>query len=276
LGIISSNLLFISLFILIIHSIETLAYAVRLSGARVKLLASALSLFNMMVIVSRMANMIQQPFTGSLKDMAPEENRLQILEDQFRVIIGASTIGTIVGILLLPTFTALFSRAIVHMSNEGGSPFGLLKKCFSIPYLKRAMKHVHIPRISYLKGIHVRDIPWQLFLFNMIVTAIYTIGVLSAIYASILVPERSSSAMMASGLINGVATILLAIFVDPKISFLADKVVNGKGSYINLKGISVIMIASRLLGTIIAQALFIPGAHYIAWVSKIFFLFGNN
>ncbi|WP_374967562.1 lipid II flippase family protein [Lysinibacillus sp. RS5] len=37
----------IGLFILIIHSIETLAYAVRLSGARVKLLASALSLFNL-------------------------------------------------------------------------------------------------------------------------------------------------------------------------------------------------------------------------------------
>ena len=271
--IITGKLLFISLFILIIHSIETLAYAVRLSGARVKLIASALSLFNMMVVVSRMANMMQQPFTGGLKDTAPKENMLEFVEEQFRVIIGASTLGTILGILLLPTFTALFSRAIVHMSNEGGSPFGLIKKCFSIPYLKRAMKHVHLPRLSYLKGIHVRNIPWQLFLFNMIVTAIYTIGVLSALYASILVPERSSSAMMASGLINGVATILLALFVDPKISVLADRVVNGKGSYTNLKGISVIMIASRLLGTILAQALFIPGAHYIAWVSKLFVLF---
>lgn len=44
----------ISLFILIIHSIETLAYAVRLSRARVKLLASALSLFNVMMMGSRL------------------------------------------------------------------------------------------------------------------------------------------------------------------------------------------------------------------------------
>jgi hypothetical protein len=46
LELISEKLIFISLFIFIIHSIETLAYAVRLSGARVRLLASALSLFN--------------------------------------------------------------------------------------------------------------------------------------------------------------------------------------------------------------------------------------
>ena len=47
----TTQLVMIALFILIIHSIETLAYSVRLSGARVKLLASALSLFNVMVMV---------------------------------------------------------------------------------------------------------------------------------------------------------------------------------------------------------------------------------
>ena len=49
---ITDKLIMIALFILIIHSIETLAYAVRLSGARVRLLASALSLFNVMVMFS--------------------------------------------------------------------------------------------------------------------------------------------------------------------------------------------------------------------------------
>uniref|UniRef100_UPI0020BF1E9D lipid II flippase family protein n=1 Tax=Lysinibacillus sp. D4B1_S16 TaxID=2941231 RepID=UPI0020BF1E9D len=50
---ITNKLILIALFILIIHAIETLAYAVRLSGARVRLLASALALFNVMVTVSR-------------------------------------------------------------------------------------------------------------------------------------------------------------------------------------------------------------------------------
>ncbi len=95
----TEKVIYISLFILVIHTIETLAYAVRLSGARVGLIASALSLFNLMVIVSRMANMMQQPFTGSLVDTAPSENTLSFVEDQYRVIIGASTIGTVVGII---------------------------------------------------------------------------------------------------------------------------------------------------------------------------------
>ena len=73
---------------------------------------------------------------------------------------------------------------------------------------------------------------------------------------------------MASGLINGVATILLTIFIDPKISILADDVINQRGSYLNLKGASLMMITSRLLGTILAQVFFIPGAEYIAWFTK--------
>ncbi|MGE7999740.1 lipid II flippase Amj family protein [Lysinibacillus sp. NPDC093190] len=258
----------IALFILIIHSIETLAYAVRLSGARVKLLASALSLFNVMVMFSRLANMVQQPFTGSLTDTAPKENTLAFVEQQFRILIGAASLGTLVGILLLPTFVAIFSRAIIHLSEERGSIPALFKKGFSIEYIKRGIKHIHLPSFSYLKGISWRDIHLKLFIVNVVITAIYTIGVLSALYAALLVPERSNTAVMSSGLINGVATMLLIIFIDPKISILADDVINQRGSYLSLKQASVMMMGSRLLGTFLAQLLFIPGAKYIAWFTQ--------
>lgn len=264
----SEKLILISLFVFIIHSIDTLAYAVRLSGARVKLLASALSLFNLMVIVSRMANMMQQPFTGSLIDNAPKVDTLEFVEHQYRVIIGSSTLGTIMGILLLPTFISLFSRAIIHLSDERGSIPALIKKGFTIEFIKRGVKHIHLPSLTYLKDIRFKDIPIRLFVINMLITAIYTIGVLSALFASLLAPERASTSIMASGLINGIATILLTIFIDPKISILADDVINQRGSYTNLKGVSLMMVVSRLFGTILAQLLFIPGAEYIAWFTK--------
>lgn len=264
----TEKLMLISLFILIIHSIETLAYAVRLSGARVKLLASALSLFNLMVMVSRLANMMQQPFTGSLIDNAPKVNTLEFVENQYRIIIGSATLGTIIGILLLPTFIALFSRAIIHLSEERGSIPSLIRKGLTLEYIKRGIKHIHLPKLSYLKDISLKDIPIRLFLLNMIITAIYTIGVLSALYAALIAPERATTAIMASGLINGIATILLIIFIDPKISILADDVINQKGSYLNLKSASLMMMTSRLLGTILAQVFFIPGAEYIAWFTK--------
>ena len=268
LGTFFEKLILISLFVFIIHSIDTLAYAVRLSGARVKLLASALSLFNLMVIVSRMANMMQQPFTGSLIDNAPKVDTLEFVEHQYRVIIGSSTLGTIMGILLLPTFISLFSRAIIHLSDERGSIPALIKKGFTIEFIKRGVKHIHLPSLTYLKDIRFKDIPIRLFVINMLITAIYTIGVLSALFASLLAPERASTSIMASGLINGIATILLTIFIDPKISILADDVINQRGSYTNLKGVSLMMVVSRLFGTILAQLLFIPGAEYIAWFTK--------
>ncbi|MFZ3578670.1 lipid II flippase Amj family protein [Virgibacillus sp. DJP39] len=262
------KLIFIALFILIIHSIETLAYAVRLSGARVRLLASALSLFSLMVMFSRLANMMQQPFTGSLVDTAPKVNTLEFVESQYRVIIGASTVGTMIGIILLPTFIAIFSRAIVHLSDERGSVPSLIKKGLTLRYIKRGVKHLKLPKTAYLKDIRWKHIPVNLFVTNMMITSIYTIGVLSALYAALLEPERASTAIMASGLVNGIATILLVIFVDPKISVVADDVINQKGSYLDLKSLSLMMVTSRLLGTFIAQLLFIPGAKYIAWFTK--------
>ncbi len=270
LDLITGKILFTSLFIILIHSIETLAYAVRLSGARVKLIASGLSLFSTIVIVSRMANMGQQPLLGSIIDTAPEQNFLGYVENQFRVLIGASTIGTIVGILMLPTFIAIFSRAIIRLADAEGSVPSLLKVGFSLKSAKTAISHFKFPGISYLNGLKFSEIPKRLFLFNMFVTAIYTIGVLSALYASLLTHDSSRTAIMASGLINGVATILLSIFVDPKISVMSDNVVRGKAKYTSLKGISIMMVTSRLIGTVLAQIIFIPGAYYIAWASKFF------
>ncbi|MRX73801.1 DUF2837 family protein [Bacillus lacus] len=267
------KVLFVSVFLMVIHSIETLAYAVRLSGARVKLIATALSLFSMMVIFSRMANMMQQPVTGSLLDTANSANPLLLVEKQFRILIMASTAGTILGILLLPTFTALFSRGIIHLSKERGSIKKVLAKAMSKAYFKRGLSHISLPKLSYIRDLDFKNVPKKLFLINMAVTAVFTIGVLSALYASLLAPEQGASAIMASGLINGAATILLSFLVDPKISILADDVVNGKGSYASLKGISVMMVGSRLLGTLLAQLLFIPGAYYIAWATKYLLYF---
>jgi hypothetical protein len=82
---ITNKLIIVSLFMLIITTVETLAYATRLSGARVGLIASALSLFNMMVIVSRLSTMIQQPLTGKLITDAPFADKLQFVASQYRI-----------------------------------------------------------------------------------------------------------------------------------------------------------------------------------------------
>lgn len=122
----TTQVLFIFCFLLLIHSIETLAYATRLSGARVGFIASALSLFNVMVIVSRMSNMVQQPFTGHLIDDAGK-NATAIVGEQFRFLIFGSTVGTITGIILLPSFVALFHGRLFTW-RAAAAPFSSVSK----------------------------------------------------------------------------------------------------------------------------------------------------
>lgn len=251
--------------------IDTVAYATRLSGARVGFLASAFSLFNILVIFSRMSNMIQQPLTGSLIDIAGKADHMDaitVVEQQYRFIILSGTIGTLVGILLFPSFIALFSRALFHLSAANGSIIKLLLKFINVQKVSRASKYLTFPNFSYLKDIKIKYISPILFISNMFITAIYTIGVLASLYAALLIPENASTAIMASGLINGVATILIFLFVDPKIAILADAVSNQKGEYIRLKTVTITMVTSRFFGTILAQFLFIPAAYYVAWFTR--------
>lgn len=99
-ALITGKVMLISVFLLIITIIETLAYSTRISGARVKLIATALSLFSTMVILSRFSTMIQQPLTAKLIAEAPDANKLNFIEGQYRLLIGVTSIGVLIGIAI--------------------------------------------------------------------------------------------------------------------------------------------------------------------------------
>lgn len=268
-GIISGKVIIISLFLLIITTIETLAYSTRISGARVKLIATAVSLFSTIVVISRFSTMFQQPLTAKLIAEAPVSNKLHFIEDQYRILIGVTSIGVLLGIFLFPSFINIFSRAIIQLSKERGSIFATFIKQCNPKGIRKISMCFRLPRLSYLKGITLKTIPKRLFVINVIISAIFTIGVLSSIYASMLVPQDyTQAALMSSGIINGVATILLTLFIDPKASVLADRVMKKQSDYVFLKSYSLTMISSKLLGTIVAQFLFIPAAYYVAWFAE--------
>lgn len=268
-GLITGKVIIISLFLLIVTMIETLAYSTRISGARVKLIATALSLFSTLVIVSRFSTMIQQPLTAKLIAEAPDLNKLHYIEEQYRILIGVTSIGVLLGILLFPTFINIFSRAIIQLSNQRGSIIALFVNQFNRNGIRKIVMCFRLPRFSYLKGITLKTIPKRLFVINVIISAVFTIGVLSSIYASMIVPKDfAQAALMSSGIINGIATILLTLFIDPKASVLADRVMKKQTDYIYLKSYSLTMISSKFLGTIVAQLLLIPAAYYVAWFAK--------
>jgi hypothetical protein len=259
----------LSVFILtvVIHAVETLSYAVRLAGVRMGKLAVALSLTGIIVLVSRTSNLIQAPLTGKIIDQANTNPGFTLISS-LQAIVMASSIGTLVAMLLFPSFVRLSSRLIVHLETSGSIP-QMVRSSVSIDKLKHAKSHLRWPTWEMISRMRVGGIPKRLLLLNTTVTAFYTIGVLSALYASFLSPENAIAASQSSGLINGVATIVLTIFVDPQIALLTEKAMRGEASLETMNKTFGLLMFSRLCGTLLAQLLLVPCAYWIAWVVSL-------
>lgn len=257
----------VALFTFIIHLSETLTYSLRLAGVRLEKLAVALSLSGIILLISRTANMVQAPMTGKMIDFAKKNVEYNLI-DHFRIIIGAATLGTFTALILFPSAVSLSKRVISHLEIAGSIP-QLVRSSVSFQKINHARYHFRFPKLSMLSRLRIGGIPKRLVFLNCLVTAIYTIGVLSALLASTLTTEFSTTASQSSGLINGMATILLTILIDPQIGLITDKVLRGEKEIAALNKVFGLLMISRLFGTILAQALLVPAAHWIKWMVSV-------
>lgn len=253
----------VELFVLtgIIHMIDTLSYSVRLNSVKSGQFALSFSLFNLISLVSRTANVFQGPLVGSIVDKSINNSFDPIV--YFRGVTLSATLGTLLGILLIPTFLNLFSKAVSRLEVTGSVP-GIIIQALSINNIKRIAKGTKRPRRGMLQGIRYRNIPKRLILLSTVITGIYTIGVLAANYAAIFVPDNRLAVANSSGMINGIASILLTLFVDPKAAIITDEAYRGKRQYGDVKTLVVMLIASKFAGTLLGQLFFIPAAKIIA------------
>lgn len=254
----------IQLFILtaVIHLIDTLAYSVRLNSVKSKQVALSFSLFNLFVLVSRTANTFQAPLIGSIIGLSITQGIDPILD--MRKVLLASTVGTVSGIILIPTFLRIFEAAVRRLEITGSVP-SLVVEALHINNIKRMVKRAARPSKTMLQRLRYREIPKRLLLLHALVTGIYTVGVLAANYSALLVAEEHRLAAAASsGMINGIATIMLTLFIDPKSAIITDQALRGKRPYEDVKALVVLLIASKIAGTLLAQALFLPAANLIA------------
>lgn len=262
------QLILVSLFTFIIHLAETLTYSLRSAGVRLGKIAVALSLSGIILLISRTANMAQAPLTGKIIDSAKNNVDYNLI-DQLRIIIGAATIGTFAAILLFPSAVLLASRVVSHFEVAGSIP-QMVRSSVSFQKLHNARYHLRFPKFSMLSRLRIGGIPKRILILNCLVTAIYTIGVLAALLASTLTIDYSITASQSSGLINGIATILLTMLIDPHIALITDKVIKREKEVAVLNKIFGLLMISRLLGTVFAQVLLVPAAYWIKWIVPFF------
>jgi hypothetical protein len=210
--------------------------------------------------------MLQAPLIGTIIGISIAQGIDPILD--MRKVIFASTIGTAIGVLFIPTFLTIFEAGVRKLEVTGSVP-SLVVEALNVNNIKRIVKSATTPSKTMLRRLRYREIPKRFLLLNIFVTGIYTIGVLAANYSALLVPEQHRLAAVASsGMINGIATIMLTLFIDPKSAIITDQALRGKRPYGDVKALVILLISTKLVGTVLGQVLFLPSASWIASLYK--------
>lgn len=274
----------------LIHLINTLIYSVRVSGVRTGRLATALSLFNVIFLISSTANMIQGPLLATIVEGAIHRGglggitgaveremifppryleQMDILAGDIRLVILSATLGALVGALLIPASVEVFVRAIMVFDKVGSVPGMILMALYSPRRLARYTGPVPAGPPGRDNAGHPPDpdLPWLFLAANVLVTGVFTTGVLSALYAGALYPGYRASATMLASIVNGVAQVLFATVVDPTAARITDQALQGRRAETDVRRMAYYLAGTRLAGTLLAQALFEPAAHLIRWVA---------
>ncbi len=262
----SNQIIFVIALTFLINLITTLSYSVRIVGIRTGRVAVSFALFNILVLISRTAYGFQAPLLANTIEKNISTGQGENLVE-FRLIILSCSVATIVGGFLIPTFQRLLSIAVNKFSIYKTVP-NLLLQSFTLSGITSIKDNLVIPSSKNISTINFyNDFPWRVFSMNVIAVAIITVGVLSSLYAGYINPEFRTTASSLSGVINGTSTILMFIFIDPFLSIMTDDVVLGKTKESVFRKYIVYMVFARLLGTVVAQFLFIPAAEFIAWIA---------
>lgn len=258
---------------LTIHLIETLQYGVSFVGIRTRRLATAGTLFGMILLVSRTANMIQGVFMASFVDDAAEGViPIDSLVARIRWVLLAATLGSMVGAILLPTFVRYMTKGVelfVHYGSYSGLVGAMIRRGgLKSSDLERIVGGISRPRMEQVKVTPFRGIPKSFLLADILVTAFFTVSVLACNYAGALAPENRSATGALSGVTNGIATMLLFLFISPRVSRLIDNALNDPAGIVQVRAIAVTLAIGKILGTLLAQAVLVPAGSFVAFLAS--------
>ncbi|WML52272.1 lipid II flippase Amj family protein [Neobacillus sp. PS3-12] len=249
----------------IISFIGTLAYSVRMVGVRTGKIAVSFAVFNILMLISRTAVTFQVPIlTKFIEDRSGASNLINI----FNLIIVVSGIATVIAAFLIPTFQRIFFRGVLHFSVDRSIP-KLVIHSFSKAGVNYIKDCVAIPVKENITELNLRKLPIKIIIYNLITVALLTVGALAPIYAGSIAPDLRATCITLSSIINGIATILMSIFIDPQLSIMTDDVIEGKCTEKDFRTVIVAMVGSKTLGTFASLLLIIPSSYLIVFVAKI-------
>jgi hypothetical protein len=147
-------------------------------------------------------------------------------------------------------------KLIIHSFSKSG-----------IEQFKGSLAKPKRQNIAQLKNLH--KMPKKIILFNIIACSVASVGVLASLYSGLINPEFRTTCSTLAPIINGIATILMTIFIDPYTSVLTDDVIRGECSELQFNRCIIFIVFGLILGTILAQILLVPAAKIIGTIARI-------
>ena len=275
----AANLILAASLNLVTQAIQIGAYAARYAGVTTGRVATAISLFSLLVTASRLASLFMTPALGALADTtanpairdhlaAVPPDALARFDAQIRIIVGAGSIGILLGALLLPMFLKMFVRGIGAFERTHSIPHALLR-LFDPRVIADLLREVRPRRIRW-SDFPLAAVPRKLLIANTVLFAVYAIGVVAAYDASVMDLDARTTASGLSGLVNGVGTVAFSLFVDPTTALIVDKTVQGERPRRDVAAMIFWLVVTAFLGTVLAQAILTPAAEYIAAGAHVF------
>ena len=225
-------------------------------------------LFNILVLIARISHAFQAPLLAKKIEYDIIFNRIHNAEAEFRFLLLAASCGSIIGALFSPTFRNLFTKYVNQFDVERSVP-KLLIHSFSKIGVQTFRGYIKSPspkNIEYFKN--VKEFPFKLALMNFMAVSILTVGVFASLYAVYINPDLRATSASLVPVVTGVATILLLIFIDPKLSALTDDMLAGKASSNYFYTCVMVMVVTHIGGTILAQVLLVPATQAIVFAAQ--------
>ena len=266
----------------IVQMLAVGAYASRIAGVTTKRIALSISLFSLFAFTSRLANLFYAPLLGTISDRtgnavqaalaagsaalaAPQVGQFEL---QLRAIVLSGTVGTLAGAMLLPTFEYMFGRGIASYERLGSVPRAVLRVC-DPRVVADIVRSFRLPRPGQWGRYKLSSVPAKLLIANTVVQAVYAIGVVAAVDASVHDPVLARTAVSLSGIVNGIGTFAFTLFVDPTAAWIVDSAVHGKRTIEDVRAMVFWLTVTMVLGTVLSQLLLAPAAVVIDAAARL-------
>ena len=240
----------------------SLQAATRPAAVRTGHVSTALSMGQVIFIITRFGNLFYLPLLGHFVDAATRAGNITKLIGQIQWIIVGAAAGAFAALLLLPSFIELVCRG-VNSAYLRGVPRALLNLIRSPRAWRVFLGSARRPSLMGTRLFSLEGVPKTFLIANVIASSIWTVGALAAITVSGLNPQYKQTALLLSGLVNSFAAIAFSIWVDPQAAVVTDQADKGTRPARHVDIAAVHLVVGSLLGTLLGLVVFSPAVSLV-------------